>query len=69
MMERYLDGEVRLRRLAGVDAGATAALLCGAAFQSAFLNCFDDSVADLQHHETAERLVVALRLPSVPSRG
>lgn len=64
MLERYLEEEVRLGRLPAVDAGATAALLCGAAFQTAFLFCFNGTVDELSHHETAERLVSALRLSS-----
>lgn len=62
ILERYLEEEVGLRRLPALDAGATAALLCGAAFQTAFLTCFDDAVDELRQHEAAERLVAALGL-------
>lgn len=67
LLERYLEEELRLRRLASLDAAATAALLCGAAFQTAFLTCFNGTADELRPRETAERLVAALRLPSRPS--
>lgn len=60
MIERYIDGEIELGRLpADTDAYAVAGLLCGAAFQHAFLACFDglDAVPDAQ--ALAERLVTA----------
>jgi AcrR family transcriptional regulator len=64
-IERYLDGEIVLGRIAaGSDAYAAAALLCGAAFQHAFLACFDglDAVPDAE--ALAGRLVDALALAS-----
>ncbi|MFT4122221.1 MAG: TetR/AcrR family transcriptional regulator [Microbacteriaceae bacterium] len=60
MLERYLDGEVELGRLdRGLDAFAVAALLCGAAFQHAYLACFDGLAAVPQARLLAERLVDA----------
>lgn len=62
-IERYLEGEIELGRVAqGFDAYATAALLAGAAFQHAFLACYDglDSVPDAT--SLAERLVGGLAL-------
>jgi AcrR family transcriptional regulator len=64
-VERYLDGEIALGRIsAAADAPATAALLCGAAFQQAFLACFDglDAVPDAA--ALAGRFVDALALAS-----
>lgn len=69
ILERYLEDEISLQRLPAVDAGATAALLCGAAFQTAFLTCFDGGVDELRHRETAEHLVAALRLTDGGSFG
>lgn len=51
-LQHYLEGETALGRLpADLDAAAVAALLCGAAFQQAFLACFDglDAVPDAEH--------------------
>ena len=59
-IERYLDDERELGRLeAGFDSYAVASLLVGAAFQHAFLACFDglDAVPDAA--ALAERLVTA----------
>lgn len=67
MLEQYLKEEIQLRRLPAVDAGATATLLCGAAFQTAFLTCFHGTVDELRSREAAERLVSALRLPDGPA--
>ena len=66
-LEHYLEGEVQLGRLpAGVDAAALAALLCGAAFQAAFLACFDGLTAVPDAEATANRLVTALGLSPNP---
>jgi AcrR family transcriptional regulator len=41
-LRAYLDGELRGGRIRpGTDAASIAALLCGAAFQAAFLACFE----------------------------
>lgn len=64
MVERYLQDEIELGRLGReLDAYAAASMLCGAAFQHAFLACFDglDAVPDAR--ALAERLVDALALP------
>ena len=62
-IERYLDGEVELGRLpAGFDSYAAASLLAGAAFQHAFLACFDGLEAVPDGAAIAERLVKALVL-------
>jgi AcrR family transcriptional regulator len=63
MVERYLQAEIDLGRLAReLDAYAVASMLCGAAFQHAFLACFDglDAVPDAR--ALAERMVDALDL-------
>jgi len=63
VLEHYLDGELRLGRLPhGTDAAALASLLCGAAFQHAFLACFDGLAAVPDAKGTANHLVGALRL-------
>lgn len=63
-IERYLEGEIELGRVPqGCDSYAVAALLAGAAFQHAFLACFDGLAAVPQDEELAERLVRALALP------
>ena len=67
MIERYIDGEIELGRLpAGSDAYAAAALLCGAAFQHAFLACFDGLDAVPQAQALAVRLVDAVGLSPRP---
>ena len=67
MIERYIDGEIELGRLpAGSDAYAAAALLCGAAFQHAFLACFDGLEAVPQAQALAVRLVDAVGLSPRP---
>jgi len=58
MIERYLDGEIVLGRIApSTDAAAIAALLCGAAFQAAFLACFDGLPRVPDAEALVERLV------------
>jgi AcrR family transcriptional regulator len=60
-VERYLESEVRLGRVAaGVDVGAVAALLCGAAFQHAFLACFEGRTAVPDAAALAGRLTRAI---------
>ncbi|MCU1524272.1 MAG: ttgW2 [Microbacteriaceae bacterium] len=61
MVERYVASEIELGRIdAAADSYAIAAMLCGAAFQQAFLACFDglDAVPDAA--AVAERLVASL---------
>lgn len=60
-VERYLQSEVQLERVdAGVDIGAVAALLCGAAFQHAFLACFEGRTTVPDATALAGRLTRAL---------
>lgn len=60
-LETHLATERALGRLPdGVDEGAVAALLVGAAFQQAFLACFDGRDAVPDAHDLAERLVDAV---------
>jgi AcrR family transcriptional regulator len=60
MIERYLDGELTLGRVAPqTDSAAIAALLCGAAFQAAFLACYDGLPEVSDGPALAERLVSA----------
>jgi AcrR family transcriptional regulator len=61
MVECYVASEIELGRIdAAADSYAIAAMLCGAAFQQAFLACFDglDAVPDAV--AVAERLVASL---------
>jgi AcrR family transcriptional regulator len=51
-LERYIAGEAAAGRLHAQSAHSAAALLCGAAFQQAFLACFDG----LDHVPNAEAL-------------
>lgn len=62
-IERYLDDEIELGRVPqGFDSYAAAALLVGAAFQHAFLACFDGLTAVPDALALAERLVRGLTL-------
>lgn len=62
-IEGYLQGESDLGRLpTATDAAALAALLCGAAFQQAFLACFDGLAAVPNAQATADGLVRATGL-------
>jgi len=57
-LEHYLEEETALGRLAsGTDVTALAALLCGAAFQAAFLACYDGLSAVPNAAAQAEALV------------
>ncbi|MDM4762374.1 TetR/AcrR family transcriptional regulator [Galbitalea sp. SE-J8] len=57
-LEAYLDAEIELGRLErSTDSFAVASLLCGAAFQHAFLACFDGLTAVPGARGLAERLV------------
>lgn len=65
-VERYLQGEIDLGRIArDLDAYAVASMLCGAAFQHAFLACFDGLTAVPDARALAERCVDALGLDEV----
>lgn len=60
-LQRYVQAEVDLGRLSGrTDAAGLAALLCGAAFQSAFLACFDGAPEVPRARELAEAWVRAV---------
>jgi AcrR family transcriptional regulator len=59
-LELYLRGEIEAERLRIADASATAALLCGAAFQHAFLACFHGLAAVPDEEKVARRLVDAV---------
>ena len=60
-VEHYLEEEIALRRLdAGTDVTAIATLLCGAAFQAAFLACYDGLAEVPNAQALAERLVAAV---------
>ena len=60
IIEHYLEGELELGRVESIDPYAAAALLCGAAFQHAFLACFDGLAEVPDARALAARLVAAL---------
>lgn len=63
LLTRYLDQEVELGRLTGIDAEAVAQLLTGAALHEAFLATYAERpVRDAG--ELARRLIAQLRLTS-----
>ena len=60
-IEHYLEEEITLGRLdATTDVTAIATLLCGAAFQAAFLACYDGLSEVPNAQALAERLVAAV---------
>jgi AcrR family transcriptional regulator len=62
-LDAYLSAEISGGRLpAGLDSYAVAASLCGAAFQHAFLACFNGRDAVPDAADLARRLVASLRL-------
>lgn len=63
LVERYLESEIELGRIARpTDAAALAALITGAAFQNAFFACFDGLGAVPDEAALAARLIAALPL-------
>ena len=60
-VEHYLEEEIALGRLdGGTDVAAAAALLCGSAFQAAFLACYDGLDEVPGASALAERLVAVV---------